>query len=190
VSCSWVQCHLYCIFQAIRTLSCEARNQSVYVVVNVPEVAPCDNGSSNCVVYYNSNVAFDRNGTIVARWGSSLIMFISITLRTASMKTTYIALLQLILMMSWFGMWRPVVWRMGLNISDTALTIETTVHKYAMALHLTRQTRFFSSISIYISIIEDLDDGVIQLCTPWHRPVRPKHVAVFLLKHYCTMGCW
>jgi len=68
-----------CIFQAIRTLSCEARNQSMYVVVNVPEVAPCDNSNSNCSVYYNSNVVFDRNGTIVARWGSSLIMSISIT---------------------------------------------------------------------------------------------------------------
>ena len=45
----------------------------MYVVVNVPEVAPCDNSSSNCVLYYNSNVVFDRNGTIV-------IMFISITL--------------------------------------------------------------------------------------------------------------
>jgi len=56
------------VTEAIRTLSCEAQNQSMYVVVNVPEVAPCDNSSSNCSVYYNSNVAFDRNGTIVARY--------------------------------------------------------------------------------------------------------------------------
>lgn len=56
------------VTEAIRTLSCEAQNQSMYVVVNVPEVAPCDNSSSNCSVYYNSNVVFDRNGTIVARY--------------------------------------------------------------------------------------------------------------------------
>jgi hypothetical protein len=63
---------LYWIFQAIRTLSCEARNQSVYVVVNVPEVEPCDNATScsdSGRLFYNSDVAFDRNGTIVARWG-------------------------------------------------------------------------------------------------------------------------
>lgn len=56
------------VTEAIRTLSCEARNQRMYVVVNVPEVAPCDNSNSNCSVYYNSNVVFDRNGTIVARY--------------------------------------------------------------------------------------------------------------------------
>jgi len=56
------------VTEEIRTLSCEARNQTMYVLVNVPEVAPCDNGSSNCVVYYNTNVVFDRNGTIVARY--------------------------------------------------------------------------------------------------------------------------
>lgn len=56
------------VTEEIRTLSCEARNQTMYVLVNVPEVAPCDNSSSNCVVYYNTNVVFDRNGTIVARY--------------------------------------------------------------------------------------------------------------------------
>ena len=101
--CSCAHCHLmtllYWIFQAIRTLSCEARNQKIYVVVNIPEVAPCANSSSNCAIYYNSNVVFDRKGTIVARWVSSLIMFISITHGTASVNTTYIDVLALILML-------------------------------------------------------------------------------------------
>jgi len=56
------------VTEAIRTLSCAARSKNIYVVVNVPEVAPCDNSSSNCSVYYNCNVVFDRNGTIVARY--------------------------------------------------------------------------------------------------------------------------
>ena len=164
-----------CIFQAIRTLSCEARNQRMYVVVNVPEVAPCDNSNSNCSVYYNSNVVFDRNGTIVARWVSSLIMSISITLGSASVKTTYIAVLPLILLSSSFGMWRPVVSRMSLNVPDAALAFETSVLNYALALHLSRQTRFFSLISFYASITEELDDCVMQLCVPWHEPERQKY---------------
>lgn len=56
------------VTEAIRILSCEAQNQSIYVVVNVPEVTPCPNASRNCVLYYNSNVVFDRNGTVVARY--------------------------------------------------------------------------------------------------------------------------
>ena len=54
-------------FQAIRLLSCMAAFSRIYVVVNVPEVAPCDHSSSDCFVYYNSNVVFDREGRIVAR---------------------------------------------------------------------------------------------------------------------------
>lgn len=59
------------VAEAIRTLSCAARNHSIYVVVNLPEVHPCPdatNCSSSSVVYYNSNVVFDRNGTVVARY--------------------------------------------------------------------------------------------------------------------------
>jgi len=56
-----------CIFQHITALSCIAKHYRIYVVVNVPEVAPCDKSSSDCFVYYNSNVVFDRDGTIVAR---------------------------------------------------------------------------------------------------------------------------
>lgn len=57
--------------EVIRTLSCAARNQSVYVVVNLPEVAPCPsaaNCSSSGLIFYNSDVVFDRNGTLVARY--------------------------------------------------------------------------------------------------------------------------
>jgi hypothetical protein len=85
-------------------------------------------------------------------------------------------------------MWRPVVLRMSLNVSDTALTFETWVFKYAMALQLSRQTRFFCSIPFYASIIEELYECVIQLCTLWHEPIRPKHIAVCLLKRYCNFN--
>ena len=176
-----------CIFQAITVLSCFAQSSRIYVVVNVPEVAPCDNSSSDCFVYYNSNVVFDRDGRIVARWGSSLVMFISIMLGTASVKTC-IAVLPLILMLPSFELWRPVVLRMSLNVSDTTFTFETWVFKYAMALQLSRQTRFFCSIPFYASIVEELDDCVIQLCTLWREPVRPKYAAVCLLKYYCNFN--
>lgn len=61
------------IEEAIRDLSCEAKNQSIYVVVNVPEKEQCTkNSTENCpekgVIYYNSNVVFDRSGTVVARY--------------------------------------------------------------------------------------------------------------------------
>ncbi|XP_069678402.1 vanin-like protein 2 [Periplaneta americana] len=59
--------------KAIRELSCEAQNQNIYVLVNLPEKKECTRDSTeDCprdgVIYYNSNVVFDRKGTVVARY--------------------------------------------------------------------------------------------------------------------------
>lgn len=54
--------------------SCAARETRMYTVINLPEMAPCSN-SSNSIwcpedgsYIFNTNVAFDREGTIVARY--------------------------------------------------------------------------------------------------------------------------
>lgn len=62
----------------MKQLSCAAANKSIYVVVNVKEKAICTEEtqaligdkrpcSSSGYNLYNTNVAFDRNGTVVAR---------------------------------------------------------------------------------------------------------------------------
>ncbi|XP_048505970.1 vanin-like protein 1 isoform X2 [Athalia rosae] len=60
---------------AIRLMSCTARSQSMYLMVNVVEMEdctatgtkfrPCPNDG---YFFYNTNVAFNRNGTIVSRY--------------------------------------------------------------------------------------------------------------------------
>lgn len=51
--------------KALIDLSCVTRSAATYVVVNLIERAQT---SSNITVYYNTNVAFDRNGAILARY--------------------------------------------------------------------------------------------------------------------------
>ncbi|XP_065341335.1 vanin-like protein 1 [Cloeon dipterum] len=57
--------------EALRRLSCAARNSSIYVVANLIERQFCG-GQQTCAaddyLIYNTNVAFDTNGTLVARY--------------------------------------------------------------------------------------------------------------------------
>ena len=56
-----------------RELSCMAKNNSIYLVANMGDLQPCDAGTdTNCPpdgnYQYNTAVAFDPNGTLVARY--------------------------------------------------------------------------------------------------------------------------
>ena len=55
--------------QVLRLLSCAAGNHSIYVVVNIPEISPCAGADcpSDGAFFYNTDIAFDRSGALVAR---------------------------------------------------------------------------------------------------------------------------
>lgn len=56
--------------QAIKALSCSALENQMYLVVDVSEKTPCDNSTScppSGSVLHNTQVVFDRNGTVIAR---------------------------------------------------------------------------------------------------------------------------
>ncbi|KAG0716499.1 Biotinidase [Chionoecetes opilio] len=72
-------------FKALRTLSCAAQVNQLYVVVDVAEASPCTSEAaaqspfnntldtayecpSDGRIYYNTQVVFDRNGTVIARY--------------------------------------------------------------------------------------------------------------------------
>nr|XP_037274531.1 LOW QUALITY PROTEIN: pantetheinase-like [Rhipicephalus microplus] len=56
----------------LSNLSCMAQNNSIYLVANLIDRKPCNESDHSCprdkVKYFNTNVAFDRNGTLVARY--------------------------------------------------------------------------------------------------------------------------
>ncbi|XP_031828211.1 vanin-like protein 1 [Nomia melanderi] len=52
------------VHEAVKLLSCAARDNGMYVAVNIAEQVPSKNGT----YYQNCNVVFDRNGKIVARY--------------------------------------------------------------------------------------------------------------------------
>jgi len=56
--------------QTLRKISCAARDNEIYVVINIAEKAPCTDEPCprDKVFYYNSNVVFDRTGKIIARY--------------------------------------------------------------------------------------------------------------------------
>jgi len=55
--------------QTLKKISCAARDNNIYVVINIAEKAPCYDVPCprDKVFYYNSNVVFDRTGKIIAR---------------------------------------------------------------------------------------------------------------------------
>ncbi|XP_078047835.1 vanin-like protein 1 [Augochlora pura] len=52
------------VSETLKVLSCAARDNSIYLVVNIAEKEVLKNGT----VYHNTNMAFDRQGKIVARY--------------------------------------------------------------------------------------------------------------------------
>ena len=61
-----------------RHLSCMARENNIYVVANIGDRVPCDESAVDCVGgrhQYNTNVAYDRTGTHVARYHKYNLFF-------------------------------------------------------------------------------------------------------------------
>ncbi|XP_018304388.1 vanin-like protein 1 [Mycetomoellerius zeteki] len=58
------------VSETLKKISCAARNNDIYVVINIAEKAPCYDVPCprDKVFYYNSNVVFDRTGKIIARY--------------------------------------------------------------------------------------------------------------------------
>lgn len=58
------------VSQALKNISCAAQKNEIYVVINLPEKSPCtgDGCPKDNVFYYNTNVVFDRNGMVIARY--------------------------------------------------------------------------------------------------------------------------
>lgn len=56
-------------FPVLANLSCAAESNHIYVVANFYDKKPCQPGKPcpDKTLYYNTNVAFDRNGTVVSR---------------------------------------------------------------------------------------------------------------------------
>ncbi|GLG94030.1 Vanin-like protein 1 protein [Gryllus bimaculatus] len=59
------------VSDVVRNASCAARRSAVYLVVNLPEEAPCA-GEPDCppdgFFIYNTNVVFDRTGALIVRY--------------------------------------------------------------------------------------------------------------------------
>lgn len=51
-------------------ISCSARDNLIYVVINIPEKVICKNEAcpGDGKLYHNTNVVFDRAGKIMARY--------------------------------------------------------------------------------------------------------------------------
>ncbi|EFN79245.1 Vanin-like protein 1 [Harpegnathos saltator] len=58
------------ISETLRRISCAAKENRIYVVINIAEKLPCnkDTCTKHDKIYYNTNVVFDRNGKIIARY--------------------------------------------------------------------------------------------------------------------------
>ncbi|KAL6266517.1 hypothetical protein P5V15_003365 [Pogonomyrmex californicus] len=58
------------VSETLKNISCAARDNEIYVVINIAEKVPCTDVScpKDKMFYYNSNVAFDRTGKIIARY--------------------------------------------------------------------------------------------------------------------------
>lgn len=58
------------VSEALKKISCAARDNKIYVVINIAEKLPCTGNvcPKDKIFYYNSNVVFDRMGKIIARY--------------------------------------------------------------------------------------------------------------------------
>lgn len=58
------------VSETLKKISCAARDNEIYVVINIAEKAPCTDVPCprDKMFYYNSNVVFDRTGRIIARY--------------------------------------------------------------------------------------------------------------------------
>ncbi|XP_012234830.1 vanin-like protein 1 isoform X2 [Linepithema humile] len=58
------------VSETLKKISCAARQNEIYVVINIAEKLPCteDPCPKDKVFYYNTNVVFDRTGKIIARY--------------------------------------------------------------------------------------------------------------------------
>ncbi|XP_067012777.2 vanin-like protein 2 [Anabrus simplex] len=60
------------VSEVLRNASCAAREHRLYVVINLSEECPCPSEDPTCptdgIFIYNTNVVFDRNGTVIARY--------------------------------------------------------------------------------------------------------------------------
>ncbi|XP_029156556.1 vanin-like protein 1 [Nylanderia fulva] len=58
------------VSDTLRKISCAARGNEIYVVINIAEKLPCTENvcPKDKIFYYNSNVVFDRTGKIIARY--------------------------------------------------------------------------------------------------------------------------
>ncbi|KAL2729899.1 vanin-like protein 1 [Vespula maculifrons] len=58
------------VSETLKRISCAAKKNKIYVVINIAEKEACT--SNDCpkkkTYYYNTNVVFDRNGTIIAKY--------------------------------------------------------------------------------------------------------------------------
>lgn len=56
----------------LANLSCMAQESHIYLVANIIDKKPCNTSDHGCprdkIKYFNTNVAFDRNGTLVSRY--------------------------------------------------------------------------------------------------------------------------
>ncbi|XP_076751476.1 vanin-like protein 1 [Xylocopa sonorina] len=59
------------VSETLKTLSCAALQNRIYVVINIAEKEICEPNDDQCsdgIRYHNTNVAFDRTGKIIARY--------------------------------------------------------------------------------------------------------------------------
>lgn len=62
-------CDLLDSHPALKKISCAARSSSKYIVINVAEkVAIGSRDQKQQMIFYNTNVVFDRNGNVIARY--------------------------------------------------------------------------------------------------------------------------
>lgn len=59
------------LLQHLQELSCAAAYNKMYVVINLHEKEKCDESKPGCpndrLLFYNTNIVFDRNGKIIAK---------------------------------------------------------------------------------------------------------------------------